>query len=448
MFKKIIFRLSCLILILCATAVTQSGNALIVLYPGVPSLSGNGTCPKIGIGLNTSSGHFYSCATGTAWVDTGGTSGTFPVTKTAVANQPLLSYDSTTGLFTQGTIAYSGLTGLPQLPVTKALVANQFFTSYDSTTGLYTSAFVVATPAGFAIGTNGGTAGVLTLNGSTSGSATLDPGATAAAVILNKSFTIGVAGSGLNGAWSLVATSGGTPITCTATATSAMSCNGAWSGLTSLVVGSYFSTATTGSYQFTTQGGLFASGNGIFKLMNTGSTDFTRLSIGPDTTSFPALCHTGTTLNIRLGSACTTDAPISASNLSASGVLAVSGAGNSTISGAGGLTVANGPTAVLRLDTTGNCTSTSCGSSSAGLVTIAAGSTTVTVSTTSVGLNSNIQIQDDSGLGAALGVTCNTTFTSGPTKVTAHVASTSFTIAVGVAPVTNPLCLSWRFTNQ
>jgi hypothetical protein len=95
-----------------------------------------------------------------------------------------------------------------------------------------------------------------------------------------------------------------------------------------------------------------------------------------------------------------------------------------------------------------NCASAggTCGSAAAGAVTIAAAATTVTVATTAVNAASRILIQENSTLGGELGVTCNTSITRMYT-VTTVTAATSFVITAGVAPVTNPACLTYVIVN-
>ncbi len=88
----------------------------------------------------------------------------------------------------------------------------------------------------------------------------------------------------------------------------------------------------------------------------------------------------------------------------------------------------------------------SCSSASAGSVTIAAGSTTVTVSTTAVTANSQIFVFEDSTLGGALGVTCNTSIVR-TYQITSRTAATSFVISSSAAPTTNPACLNYFFVN-
>jgi hypothetical protein len=89
-----------------------------------------------------------------------------------------------------------------------------------------------------------------------------------------------------------------------------------------------------------------------------------------------------------------------------------------------------------------------CGSAAAGRFAIAAGSTTRTINTTAVTANSEIIMQGDESLGAALGVTCNTTLTSliDPV-VTARVAGTSFSIATSATIAVNPACFSYTIIN-
>lgn len=67
-----------------------------------------------------------------------------PLTKAAVFGQPLLSYDSTTGLFTQGQLSCNSLSdsGLfcsaaGQPPANTPLVAKSFLTYFDSTSGVF-----------------------------------------------------------------------------------------------------------------------------------------------------------------------------------------------------------------------------------------------------------------------------------------------------------------------
>lgn len=98
--------------------------------------------------------------------------------------------------------------------------------------------------------------------------------------------------------------------------------------------------------------------------------------------------------------------------------------------------------------TTQNCSSSggSCGSAFNGVVSIAAGATTVTVSSTKVTANSNILLTEDSSVGARLGVTCNTA-TGRTYTVTSRTAGTSFVITGSAAPATTPACLTFFIIN-
>jgi len=99
--------------------------------------------------------------------------------------------------------------------------------------------------------------------------------------------------------------------------------------------------------------------------------------------------------------------------------------------------------------TTTNCADSAgaaaCGAAPAGSVVIDAGATTVVVSTTAVTANSQIFVQEDSGLGARLGVTCNTT--PQLNTVSARTAATSFTITTAVTPAVNPRCYGYVIVN-
>jgi hypothetical protein len=100
--------------------------------------------------------------------------------------------------------------------------------------------------------------------------------------------------------------------------------------------------------------------------------------------------------------------------------------------------------------TQANCSSSAspavCTSAAAGSVALAVAATTEVVNTTAVTANSQIFVMYDSSLGAKLGVTCNTT-EPGLYGITARTAATSFTITVGVAPITNPICFSYFIVN-
>ncbi len=59
-------------------------------------------------------------------------------------------------------------------------------------------------------------------------------------------------------------------------------------------------------------GRLFSPSDGVIRFGNNAASGWTRLAIGPDTTSFPALCPSGTTLQVMVAGACTTFAEVSA----------------------------------------------------------------------------------------------------------------------------------------
>jgi hypothetical protein len=101
----------------------------------------------------------------------------------------------------------------------------------------------------------------------------------------------------------------------------------------------------------------------------------------------------------------------------------------------------------------GNCTSSAspalCGAAAAGSVTIAAGATTIVVDNTLISANSTIIVTEDESLGTKLGVTCNTQslLVLGSPRVTARSGATSFTVAIDVAPTTNPMCIGYQVIN-
>jgi hypothetical protein len=99
--------------------------------------------------------------------------------------------------------------------------------------------------------------------------------------------------------------------------------------------------------------------------------------------------------------------------------------------------------------TEGQCFSTAtpapCGSFIDGFVAIPAGSSSVTVNTSTVTANSNIQLVFDSSIGSKLGVTCNTT--AQQPYVSSRTAGTSFTISVPANFSTNPGCIGFHIKN-
>jgi hypothetical protein len=97
-----------------------------------------------------------------------------------------------------------------------------------------------------------------------------------------------------------------------------------------------------------------------------------------------------------------------------------------------------------------NCNSAAspavCASASAGTVAIANPATTIQVNTTSVSVNSEIFVFEDSSLGTRLGVTCNTS-TGRTYTVSARNSATSFTITASATPAANSACLSYLIVN-
>jgi hypothetical protein len=76
-----------------------------------------------------------------------------------------------------------------------------------------------------------------------------------------------------------------------------------------------------------------------------------------------------------------------------------------------------------------------------GLFTVAASSTSVTVNNSAVTATSPILVQEDSSLGSALSVTCNTNQFSW--MVTARSVGVSFTLTLSSTPSGNPACFSY-----
>jgi hypothetical protein len=91
-----------------------------------------------------------------------------------------------------------------------------------------------------------------------------------------------------------------------------------------------------------------------------------------------------------------------------------------------------------------------CSSASAGFVAVPTGSSpTLVVDTTAVDANSQIFLQNDSSLGTALSITCNSTAATlaVPAYVSARSTGTSFTITYSGTISTNDLCISYNIVN-
>jgi len=90
-----------------------------------------------------------------------------------------------------------------------------------------------------------------------------------------------------------------------------------------------------------------------------------------------------------------------------------------------------------------------CGSAQAGSVVIAAGASTVTVTSTAVTANSQVLVFPDEALGTKLSVTCNSTLATAASglAITARMAATSFQISTVATIAVNPVCLSYLIIN-
>lgn len=112
----------------------------------------------------------------------------------------------------------------------------------------------------------------------------------------------------------------------------------------------------------------------------------------------------------------------------------------------------NGQINGVTFGTATNCSSSAspaaCGSAAAGSAAIPAAATTVTVNTTAMTANSQVQVTEDQSLGTKLGVTCNTqsTLIVGAIHVSSR-TTTQFTAAVDVALTGNPMCFNYNITN-
>jgi len=113
------------------------------------------------------------------------------------------------------------------------------------------------------------------------------------------------------------------------------------------------------------------------------------------------------------------------------GVLPVANGGNGSTGGA--------------LSSITNCASAtgSCGSARAGAFAIAAGGTSIVVSTTAATLTSEIIVYEDSSLSGSLGA-CNSNLIG--TMITARSIG-SFTVTAGSMPMVQQLCLSYIVVN-
>lgn len=95
---------------------------------------------------------------------------------------------------------------------------------------------------------------------------------------------------------------------------------------------------------------------------------------------------------------------------------------------------------------TGAASPISCDPSASGAAVIGAGVGSTVIITSAVKASNAITVTEDDSLGAALGVTCNTTIN--PVRVVLRSASNSFTVNSSTVPATNPKCFSWRIQQQ
>jgi len=119
----------------------------------------------------------------------------------------------------------------------------------------------------------------------------------------------------------------------------------------------------------------------------------------------------------------------------------------------GGVTTLTSSFSAASYKTATNCADSAgaaaCGSAAAGSFVIDATATSTVVSTTAVTANSQVFVQEDSSLGARLGVTCNTQsiLVLGAPVITARSTGVSFTATIVLGPTTNPMCVSYYIVN-
>lgn len=183
----------------------------------------------------------------------------------------------------------------------------------------------------------------------------------------------------------------------------------------SFSAGLFIEVPTTASIGFLNRGYLTAGGDGVWALNNLAGTGFGRLQFGGTSASFPSFKRSSASIIARLADD-SADTTFQAS----------------------------------KYLTETNCASGAspsvCGSASSGAVALPVGGTTLTVNTTAVVAASRILITENTTVGGALSVTCNTTIAR-VYAVTTITASTSFVITTSAAPITNPACLSYLIVN-
>jgi hypothetical protein len=207
--------------------------------------------------------------------------------------------------------------------------------------------------------------------------------------------------------------------------------------------------AILGGNTFTGNNTVTGSANLIgYTVNNTSTNNITQYNFSEASVAKASMYYRGTTNGVRPND-------LEIGPLTSGGTMSfLCGAGALCLSSdASGNWTSTGTFNLTKLLTASNCLSVAspavCGSSSAGSSNIAAGATTEVVNTTAVTANSNIIITEDQGLGARLGVTCNTQslLVVGTPRVTARTAATSFTVAVDAAPTANPVCFTYQILN-
>jgi hypothetical protein len=147
-----------------------------------------------------------------------------------------------------------------------------------------------STTGGITTGANGGTAGVITFNGSTSGSCTITAPAVAGTVSNAISFSNAISSNSV-----IISANGG------------------------------FQSDVNHSFFWVGRSQISSGGDGIVTVQNNAANGFSRLTLGPASSSFPALCPSGTSVLVGLANGnCTSLVPLNASVLSAGGFTAVS----------------------------------------------------------------------------------------------------------------------------
>jgi len=373
------------------TYILHATTSTTVAFDAVSADSGPGVCTESAApGTPPASTVYFWCdSTGAnlqAKNPAGNISGT-AFAKTAVANQPLLSFDPTTGLFTQGAVsgapsgtAAGDLKGTYPNPQVKGATPTQDFiftqNGVSAITSVETGAVVNTIYA--KLGSVGfGTTTPLLIDASTSSGTTIN--------LSNPSGQSSIVGQ---------AASGGARFDFVALDSPA---NNRW-------------------VEFKNQSGLgkFASlldDGSNFQVNNILVMDLNNGNIGIGNNSPGAKFDV--TGSMRASTSTTSATYLTATNCTSSASPAV------------------------------------CASAASGTAVIAASATTVVVNTTAVTANSEIMITEDQGLGTKLSVTCNTQslLVVGTPRVTARTAGTSFTVGVDVAPTANPICFSYTVVN-